>query len=362
MQDVLRWGWMAPAASNAVWDNEGARAISARQVQIVRDAGALAELPLYLSALGIASAWIGDFEGAALNIAEAERVAAATGSRFSPWVLLRLRALQGSEAEASAAIASAIDEAAAGAQGVAAYGYWAAAVLYNGLARYEEAASWARQSTSDTAELWVSVWALPELVEASARAGDAEARTRCVRAARGDDAALRQRFRARHRGPLSGAGERGACRRRALSRSDRPSEPDNAPSGARPRTSALRRVAAPRGPTRRRARAAAYGPRHARRDRDGGVRGACPPGVGGDGRDGPQAQPRDARRADVAGGTDRPARARRPLEPGDRRAALPQPAHRRMASCARCSSSSASALADSLGRALPEDRRLLATA
>ena len=174
VQDVLRWGWMAPAASNAVWDNDGARAISARQVQIVRDAGALAELPLYLSALGIASAWIGDFEGAALNIAEAERVAAATGSRFSPWVLLRLRALQGREAEASAAIASAIDEAAAGAQGVAAYGYWAAAVLYNGLARYEEAVSWARQATSDTSELWVSVWALPELVEASARAGDAE--------------------------------------------------------------------------------------------------------------------------------------------------------------------------------------------
>ena len=73
LQEVLRWGWMAPAASNAVWDNDGARAISARQVQIVRDAGALAELPLHLSALGIASAWIGDFEGAALNIAEAER-------------------------------------------------------------------------------------------------------------------------------------------------------------------------------------------------------------------------------------------------------------------------------------------------
>ena len=62
------------AASNAVWDNDGARAISARQVQVVRDAGALAELPLHLSALGIANAWIGDFAGAALNIAEADSV------------------------------------------------------------------------------------------------------------------------------------------------------------------------------------------------------------------------------------------------------------------------------------------------
>ena len=51
---------------------------------------------------------------------------------------------------------------------------WAAAVLYNGLARYEKAASPARQATSNTFEPWISVWALPELLEAAARAGDTE--------------------------------------------------------------------------------------------------------------------------------------------------------------------------------------------
>ena len=170
VEDVLRWGWMATAASNAVWDNIGAHAISARQVQLIRDAGALAELPLYLSALGLASAWMGDFAGAASNIAEADSVAAATGSRFAPYTLLRLRALQGREAEASAAI----ERAAGGGPGVALYAQWAAAVLYNGLARYEEAAWSARQATSNTFEYWVSVWALPELVEAAMHAGDAE--------------------------------------------------------------------------------------------------------------------------------------------------------------------------------------------
>ena len=170
VEDVLRWGWMAAAASNAVWDNDGAHAISARQVQLIRGAGALAELPLYLSALGLASAWMGDFAGAASNIAEAESVAAATGSHFAPYTLLRLRALQGREAEASAAI----ERAAGGGPGVALYAQWAAAVLYNGLARYEEAAWSARQATSNTFEYWVSVWALPELVEAAMHAGDAE--------------------------------------------------------------------------------------------------------------------------------------------------------------------------------------------
>jgi DNA-binding CsgD family transcriptional regulator len=170
VEDVVRWGWMATAASNAVWDNDGAHAISARQVQLIRDAGALAELPLYLFALGLASAWMGDFAGAAANIAEADSVAAATGSQFAPYTLLRLRALQGREAEASAAIG----QAAAGGPSAALYAQWAAAVLYNGLARYEEAAQAARQATSNTFEYWVSVWALPELVEAAVRGGDAE--------------------------------------------------------------------------------------------------------------------------------------------------------------------------------------------
>ncbi len=55
-----------------------------------------------------------------------------------------------------------------------AWAHWAAAVLYNGLARYEEAASAARQATSFSMNPWMSMWAMPELVEAAARAGDFE--------------------------------------------------------------------------------------------------------------------------------------------------------------------------------------------
>jgi hypothetical protein len=56
----------------------------------------------------------------------------------------------------------------------AAYANWAAALLYNGLARYPEAASAARQATADTAYPFPSMYALPDLVEAAARGGDAE--------------------------------------------------------------------------------------------------------------------------------------------------------------------------------------------
>jgi hypothetical protein len=79
-------------------------------------------------------------------------------------------------------------------------------------------------------------------------------------------------------------------------------------SRARPRAPALRRVATPRGPARRRPRAAGRGPRSVPGDRHGGVRRARPPGAAGHRGEGAQAQPRDAREAHGAGGTDRLAR------------------------------------------------------
>jgi DNA-binding CsgD family transcriptional regulator len=173
VEDVLRWGWVAPSACTAVWDADGMSAISTRQVRLVRDAGALSKLPLYLSHLGAARLWTGDFAGAALLIAETESVAAATGTPIGPYTLLRLRALQGREADTTAAIGTAVRQAAAGGQGLAAaWAHWAAAVLYNGLARYEQAASAARHAIVDVIHPHPYMWALPELVEAASRAGD----------------------------------------------------------------------------------------------------------------------------------------------------------------------------------------------
>jgi DNA-binding CsgD family transcriptional regulator len=85
---------------------------------------------------------------------------------------LPLRALQGREAESAALIAGVIEQDTAGAMTI--WAHWAAAVLYNGLARYEEAVASARQATSSTCEVFVTAWALPELVEAASRAGKAE--------------------------------------------------------------------------------------------------------------------------------------------------------------------------------------------
>ena len=99
--------------------------------------------------------------------------------------------------------------------------HWAAAVLYNGLGRYEEAAAAAREVVTNGILPWLSMWARFELVEAAARVGDTELARDALDAARGDHAACRQRLRARHRGAFSGAARRRRCCRGVVSRGDR---------------------------------------------------------------------------------------------------------------------------------------------
>jgi DNA-binding CsgD family transcriptional regulator len=230
--DVLRWGWMATTASTVVFDFDCLHAISVRQVQLVRDSGALAQLPLYLSQLGIALPLMGDFAGTALLISEVDSVAAAIGSPIAPYTLLRLRALQGKEAVASPLIAGAVELAAVSGQGMAAvWANWAAAVLFNGLGRYEEAAAAARQAASDIANPFTFMWVLPELVEAAARGRDTELAQKALdRLAQtttpcGTDAALG--IEARSRALLSDGEAAAAQYREAIDRLSRtPLRPD----------------------------------------------------------------------------------------------------------------------------------------
>ena len=84
------------------WDDDGAIAISARQVQLVRDAGALAELPLHLSALGAGSGvdWATSPAPPRLIAESRQRRGGDREPRPRRSRCCRLLALQGREAEA----------------------------------------------------------------------------------------------------------------------------------------------------------------------------------------------------------------------------------------------------------------------
>jgi DNA-binding CsgD family transcriptional regulator len=101
-----------------------------------------------------------------------------TGSRAAPFTTMLLASLQGRHAEAVPLIESTIAAAEADGQGIAvAYAQWAAAILHNGLGHYQQAMTAARQASEDTFALHISMWALPELVEAAARTGDTQLAT-----------------------------------------------------------------------------------------------------------------------------------------------------------------------------------------
>ena len=167
-EEGLRWGWMA---ATVLWDDDAGRAIAGRQVQFARDAGALDQLPVDLIALAMDAGWSGDFETAASLIAEADAVREVTGSRIAPYATMFLASLRGDQAEVTPLVEAAVAEAAASGQGAAAtYAHWAAAILYNGLGLYADALASAARAIAD-AHLYVSMWALPELIEAAVRSG-----------------------------------------------------------------------------------------------------------------------------------------------------------------------------------------------
>jgi len=171
--DELRWGWLAQATASALWDDEAWRAMLVRQLRLARDAGALERLPILLAALGTAVAWSGDFAAAAALVAEVDAVCEATGTRAAPFTAIMLACMRGYHAEATRLIEATVAEARAGGQGNAvAYAHWSAAILANGLGRYADALTAARAASEDTASLYISMWALPELIEAAARSGN----------------------------------------------------------------------------------------------------------------------------------------------------------------------------------------------
>jgi DNA-binding CsgD family transcriptional regulator len=171
--EALWWGWLAPAAGYALWDHDWD--LTARQVQLAREAGALGQLPILLYRMAMDAVWSGDLGAGASLIAEADAVRAATGSRQVSSAAAMLAAFRGREAEAAPLIQATLEQAAAGGQGGTVEGaHWVAAVLCNGLGRYEEALAAARQD-SEHQHAFTAAWALPELVEAAARTGSLRA-------------------------------------------------------------------------------------------------------------------------------------------------------------------------------------------
>ena len=176
--------------------------------------------------------------------------------------------------------------------------HWAAAVLYNGLGRYEKAAAAAREVVANGILPWLSMWARCRAGRGRRRASatcelarDALDGLVATTQPAGSDFALGIEARS------SGAPRRGRRCRGVVSRGDRSAGPDAGTGPSWPaHTCSSASGCAGEGRLARGARAAADGRGDVRRDRDGGVRRARAEGAGRRRREAAQrARPRRAR-------------------------------------------------------------------
>jgi DNA-binding CsgD family transcriptional regulator len=179
VSEARRWLWSAGGRAGAIiamelWDFESWHALAARQVQIARDMGALAQLQFAFSRLALHHLLAGQLAAAARLIEEERLIAEATGNPpIGGYAALMLAAWQGREQEASGLIEATVQEATGrGAGRLAGFAAYASAVLDNGLGRYEAARDAARE-VFQRDHLGLGHLVVAELAEAAARAGDA---------------------------------------------------------------------------------------------------------------------------------------------------------------------------------------------
>jgi DNA-binding CsgD family transcriptional regulator len=171
-EEAVRGLWLAGHANLILWDDESWDLRSAHHVELARDSGALGVLPMALSIRAGLQLHAGDFAAAASLIDEAGAITEAMGGEAPPYGLLTLAAFRGRERQASELIEISTRDLVRRGEGVGlTFVLWATAVLYNGLARYEDALTPARNASEDPHDQVFSNWAAVELIEAATRSG-----------------------------------------------------------------------------------------------------------------------------------------------------------------------------------------------
>ena len=170
-----RWPGFARAVALDLFDDETCHAICSRSVELARERGALGVLPIALNYLAGLHSFEGQLDAAESLLEESDTIAEATGATQVRWAKLTLAGFRGDASALSALLAASTPAAIARGEDVLlTFGNHASAVLNNGLGNYQIALS-AAESASAQDQLTVSIWSLPELVEAAVRSGRSDA-------------------------------------------------------------------------------------------------------------------------------------------------------------------------------------------
>jgi DNA-binding CsgD family transcriptional regulator len=174
--EEVQWLFLACHLAQYVYDEPTWDALSARTVELVRETGVLAALPMAAAERYTRDVYVGDLAAAAASVAEQDRLLEAIGGEPSPSGRIILAAYRGREREVTQLEETATHYAVSRSYGMGLLArHWAKAVLSNGLGRYEEALAAAQPEAAYPAALAHDGRLLIEAVEAAARCGRPEA-------------------------------------------------------------------------------------------------------------------------------------------------------------------------------------------
>ncbi|MDT7754164.1 MAG: hypothetical protein QOH27_62, partial [Mycobacterium sp.] len=160
------------SAAHELWDDAVLQQIATDMVRRARDGGAVAVLPSALVYRAGVHVYTGEFAEASALLAEADAITAATGYTPMKYHSLTLAAWRGVPAAAIELIEGAAADGLAKGEGrLIGVSRFTAAVLFNGLSRYEQAYQFA-QSCCEYEDLGFYGWCLYELIEAAVHLGE----------------------------------------------------------------------------------------------------------------------------------------------------------------------------------------------
>jgi DNA-binding CsgD family transcriptional regulator len=179
----LSWLPLASRLAHNIWDFDSWSVLSAKLVEIARETGTLSVLPSALLLRLSNRRDAGDLAGADSLAAEAATIGEVLGgSYFAHYGALVVEPYRGREATTRQVIdVITHDHLLRGEGKVSTATEWAAAVLFNGLGRHEEAYLAAKRGSAYPPEMGLSTWSLFELVEAAVRLGRPEDAAEAVR-------------------------------------------------------------------------------------------------------------------------------------------------------------------------------------
>jgi DNA-binding CsgD family transcriptional regulator len=173
--DELRWLWLACHVAREIGDDEAWDALTARQLELARQAGAFSLLPVALDNRFSLELLAGRIAVAKSLAAEADAVVEAAGSHLVRRTGIALASWHGHDAEARALTEARREDVVGRGEGIwLTANDWGTAVLYNALGRYDDALAVLEPAAENPDATGLSMWVAAEIVEAAIRSGKAE--------------------------------------------------------------------------------------------------------------------------------------------------------------------------------------------